>query len=113
MSGAGSGIRAWMLQRLSAVYMAVFSVGMFGYICSQEEISYETWQQLFTQTWMQLLWGLMFVLLILHAWVGVRDIIIDYVHHIGARLFLYACVIFSLAGMMLWSLQVTLLGNGL
>lgn len=112
MSRAGSGIQAWMLQRLSAVYMALFVSGMSIYIYVQSPTDYRTWHALFSQTWMQLLWALMFVLLILHAWVGVRDIIIDYVHSFGVRLVLYACVIFSLAAMMLWSLQVTLAGNG-
>ena len=112
MSGAGSGIRAWMMQRLSAVYMALFTVGMSAYLYVQSPLTYPAWQQLFSQTWVQLSWALMFVLLILHAWVGVRDIIIDYVHHTGARLFLYGCVIFSLAAMMFWALQVTLTGHG-
>lgn len=111
MSSAGSGIRAWLLQRLSAVYMLVFSIGMFFYINTHLPLDYTGWHALFSQTWLKLSWALMFVLLILHAWVGVRNVIIDYINSFAMRFFLYATVIISLGVMMIWSLQVTLIGS--
>lgn len=108
MSRAGSGIRAWMLQRLSAVYMTVFVFGMAFYVVMQSPADHASWRELFSQTWVQLSWSLMFVFLVVHAWVGVRDIIIDYIHSFAMRLVLYSLVIILLGMMLLWSLQVTL-----
>lgn len=108
MSCAGSGIRAWLLQRLSAVYMALFIIGMAAYVALKAPADHSAWHALFSQTWMQLTWSLMFVFLILHAWVGVRDILIDYVHNFAVRMLLYSVVIISLLLMLLWALQVTL-----
>ena len=44
--------------------------------------------------------------LALHAWVGMRDILMDYVHHTGVRLALTLAVIVTLAACVLWMAAV-------
>ena len=41
-----------------------------------------------------------------HAWVGVRDILMDYVQPVGVRLTLQVIVLLTLAGYMGWTIQV-------
>jgi succinate dehydrogenase / fumarate reductase membrane anchor subunit len=49
--------------------------------------------------------------LLLHAWIGVRDILIDYVWHTGARVTALSVVALVLVGSGLWAAQVLILAR--
>ena len=80
MSRRAAGLRAWLLQRISAVYLALYVV------------------------YFLLAMALFFLALSIHAWVGVRDVIIDYVHPAGLRLLLLCGLGVVLLGSLLWAL---------
>jgi succinate dehydrogenase / fumarate reductase membrane anchor subunit len=69
-------------------------------------ISYSVWQQLFSQGWMRVATLLFAVSLGWHAWVGVRDIIMDYARHDGLRLGLEVITILVLAAYLGWTVQI-------
>jgi succinate dehydrogenase / fumarate reductase membrane anchor subunit len=49
----------------------------------------------------------LFVLsLLLHAWVGVRNIFMDYIQSTGLRLVLYVLVILALIAYGVWAVQI-------
>ena len=61
---------------------------------------------MFAQQWFRLA-SLLFALSVFwHAWVGVRDILMDYVHATGTRLALQVLVVLSLVAYALWSIQI-------
>ena len=112
MKGALSGFSAWLLQRASAVFMLLFIVLMPLYIWQQGISDYSSWRLLLAEPVMALLWALFFLALIVHAWVGVRDILIDYVHSLILRLSLLAMLAVLLVIMLFWVLGVLLLNSG-
>ena len=69
---------------------------------------YLQWRQLFAGSAMKIGTLLFFAAVLLHAWVGVRDILIDYVHKLPARLFLLSVVGLSLLACAAWVLQILL-----
>lgn len=81
-----SGFSAWLLQRLSAVYMAVFIFIAIAWAMTTN-IDFTVWRQGFLSVWVQLGVLLFGLSLLLHAWIGLRDVIIDYIHPLGMRLF--------------------------
>jgi succinate dehydrogenase / fumarate reductase membrane anchor subunit len=104
--GAHYGLRDWLAQRVTAVVMAVYSVLMLGIVLVQRPDNYGLWKSLFAQQWMRLA-SLLFLLSVFwHAWVGVRDILMDYVKPAGARLVLQVGVILLLVAYSLWSIQI-------
>jgi len=104
--GAHYGLRDWLAQRVTAGIMAVYSVILAVVLLSGQPINYAIWHDLFTQGWMRVATLLFAVSLAWHAWVGVRDIIMDYIKPTGLRLSLEAVVLLVIAGYVGWAVQI-------
>lgn len=103
MSRKAGGLSAWLLQRLSAVYMAVFIFGgLIPGLLLAPPLDYIAWRQQWTSPVLQISSGLFWMALLLHAWVGGRDIILDYVKSFAWRLGLLASFALSLMGLAFW-----------
>jgi succinate dehydrogenase / fumarate reductase membrane anchor subunit len=104
--GAHYGLRDWLAQRITAAIMAVYSVIVLVVLLTGTPISYAVWSDLFAQGWMRVATLLFAASLAWHAWVGMRDILMDYVKPAGARLTLEIVVLLVLAGYMGWTVQI-------
>ena len=101
-AGAHTGTGTWLLQRASAVVLALALPMLALYVLAALPLDFAGWQALFAPLWLRVPMLLTAVALALHAWVGMRDIFMDYVHPIGLRLALYLAVIVTLAGSVTW-----------
>jgi succinate dehydrogenase / fumarate reductase membrane anchor subunit len=106
-TGSHTGTGSWLLQRASALVLALALPGLALYFLTALPLDFAGWQARFAPMWLRVPMLLTAVALALHAWVGMRDIFMDYVHHTGLRLALYLGVIVTLAGSVVW-LAVTL-----
>ncbi len=105
--GAHYGLRDFLAQRATACVMAVFTVLLLAQlIFSKGPIGYETWAGIFAAQWMKALTFVVIVGLAWHAWIGMRDIWMDYVKPVGWRLFLDVMTIVWLMGCAGWGFQV-------
>lgn len=104
--GAHYGLRDWLVQRVTAVYMVAYCALFIGILAGAGAIDYTVWRDLFSGTLMRVLTALFFLSVLLHAWVGVRDILMDYVRRTGPRLALESLVAFVLIGNAAWALQI-------
>ena len=101
-SGAHTGTGNWLLQRATALLLALALPGLTGYFLMALPVGFAGWQALFAPLWLRVLIPLTGIALALHAWVGMRDLFMDYVHPIGLRLALNLLVIVTLAGSVAW-----------
>ena len=104
--GAHYGLRDWLAQRVTAGIMAVYSVILAVVLLSGQPINYAIWHDLFTQGWMRVATLLFAVSLAWHAWVGMRDILMDYIKPTGLRLSLEAVILLTIAGYVAWAIQI-------
>jgi len=104
--GARYGLKDWLAQRVTAVVMAAFTVLMVIVLLSGGPITYTSWKALFANGWIRFACLLFVVSMLLHAWVGVRDIVMDYVKPAGIRLALHVLVIMALVGYAGWAVQI-------
>jgi succinate dehydrogenase / fumarate reductase, membrane anchor subunit len=104
--GAHYGLRDWLVQRVSAVIMAVYTVILLAWFFGAQDFSYEGWASIFATQWMKLATFVTLLALLYHAWVGVRDIWMDYVKPVGVRLFLQALTIVWLLGCAGYAAQI-------
>lgn len=111
MSWRASGFRAWLLQRLSAAYLALYFVYFFLAVLIAPPAGYAQWHGWMTSLPMALATSLFFLALLIHAWVGMRDVLIDYVHPFWVRFILLAGLALALLAMGLWVLRVLLVGT--
>ena len=104
--GAHYGMRDWLAQRLTAVVMAAYSLVLAVVLMRGEPITYPVWRDLFAQGWMRVATLVFAVSLVWHAWVGTRDILMDYVKPDGLRLALQVFTVLLLAAYLGWTIQV-------
>ena len=104
--GAHYGTRDWLAQRVTAAVMAVYVVIVLALVASRAPFTYESWKALFAQGWMRVTTLLFALSLAWHGWVGVRDILMDYVKHDGLRLALQVLTILLFAGYASWTIEI-------
>jgi succinate dehydrogenase / fumarate reductase membrane anchor subunit len=104
--GAHYGTRDWLAQRVTAAIMAVYVVVLAWLIASRAPFTYESWKALFSQGGMRVATLLFALSLAWHAWVGARDILMDYVKHDGLRLALQMLTVLLLAGYASWAIEI-------
>ena len=105
-TGASYGLRDWLGQRVTAVVMAVFILCLAGALLVAPPQGYAGWKAVFANQWMRIAAFLFLVSLFWHAWIGVRNILMDYVHATGVRLTLQILVILSLLFYTVWSAEI-------
>jgi succinate dehydrogenase / fumarate reductase membrane anchor subunit len=104
--GAHYGVGDWLLQRLTAVVMALYTIGLFACLVIAPPHSYADWKAMFSGTFFRLATMLFFIALLYHAWVGMRDILMDYLHATGVRLTMQVAVGFVLLFYLVWSASI-------
>ena len=104
--GAPYGMRDWLSQRVTASLMALFTIVLLVQVLFGGPLGYDRWAAIFSAQWMKVLTFVVIVALGWHAWVGVRDIWMDYVKPVGARLVLQVLTIVWLVGCTGWAVQV-------
>jgi succinate dehydrogenase / fumarate reductase, membrane anchor subunit len=109
--GAHYGLGDWLLQRLTAVVMAVYTIALVACLLTQPPAGYAGWKAMFSGTFFRLATLLFFAALLYHAWVGMRDILMDYLHSTSVRLTLQAAVGLALLFYLVWAASI-LWGRG-
>ena len=104
--GAHYGLRDWLAQRITAVVIGTYAIVLLLSATLASEPGYGGWAGLFAQTWMKVFTLLALLALIYHAWVGVRDIWMDYVKPLGVRLALQIFTILWLVGCGVWAIEI-------
>ena len=84
--GAHYGLRDWLSQRVTAALMALFTLAVIVQVLLPGEMGYDKWAGIFSRQWMKVLTFVVIVSLLVHVWVGMRDIWMDYVKPVGVRL---------------------------
>ncbi len=106
LSGAHYGLRDWLSQRATAALMAVFTLLLIVQVLMPGEMGYDRWAGIFSHQWMKALTFVVIVSMLLHVWVGIRDVLMDYVKPVGVRLPLQIFTIVWLVGCSGWAIQV-------
>ena len=106
ITGAHYGLKDWLAQRVTAVVMAVYVVAFVGILLVCPPQRYEQWRALFGSQTMRIATFIFFVSLFWHAWVGMRDILMDYVKPTAVRLGLEVATLLLLVGYAVWAVQI-------
>lgn len=100
------GLKDWIIQRLSALIMAIYTLGLIGYFVCHPNLTYADWHHLFSQNWMKVITILFILSLLFHTWIGVWTIFTDYVKSSPLRAGLNSLVLFLLFACFFWALLI-------
>ena len=108
-----NGLSDWVIQRISAVILAVYFVGLLGFIALTPDLGYTEWQALFGSTWMRIASLAALLALCAHAWIGMWTIATDYLNNymIGSkgtaiRLLFQAAYMLLIFIYLVWGVQI-------
>ena len=104
--GAHYGFRDWLSQRVTASLMALFTVTLIVQVLLPGPMGYDKWAGIFSSQWMKVLTFVVIVSMLFHVWVGMRDVLMDYVKPVAVRLTAQVGVIVWLVGCVGWAVQV-------
>ena len=112
MRATFTGLRAWLVQRASAVYMLLFIVFFLAHFAVDPPHSYSAWHAWMTSSGVRVITTIFFAALLAHAWVGLRDVLMDYVHAATARVALLGLVGFGLTAAGVWVVRILWMRHG-
>lgn len=106
LSVAHLGLRDWVIQRVSAIVMAVYSIALICYIVLHSDLSYAEWHGLFSLSWVKVATILFILSMLSHAWIGVWTIFTDYIKCYVLRCILNVAVLLMLAACFFWGVLI-------
>jgi succinate dehydrogenase / fumarate reductase, membrane anchor subunit len=104
--GAHYGWRDWLVQRVTAVAMALYTVLILGLLLWFGGLDFASWKAAFANEAFRIATFVFMGSLLWHAWVGMRNILMDYVKPVAVRLTLQMLVLATLIGYAGWTIQV-------
>ncbi|WP_227674708.1 succinate dehydrogenase, hydrophobic membrane anchor protein [Psychrobacter jeotgali] len=107
----GSGSRDWVVQRFSAVILAIYSVVLVGFFLTHGNMDFYEWSAFMNSLPMRLFSLLAIIALAGHAWVGIWTVLTDYIKSGGLRLILQALMIAAILVYLFWGIMI-FWGNG-
>ena len=103
-----TGLRAWLVQRASAVYMLGFIAFVLLRWLLEPPRSYEAWHGWVSNPGTATAIAVFFVALLAHAWVGLRDVMLDYVPSTPVRIASLALLLAALLAGAAWVAAILL-----
>jgi succinate dehydrogenase / fumarate reductase, membrane anchor subunit len=103
--GAHYGLKDWLAQRVTAGIMAAYTL-LLVVMLPFSGNGYEGWRALMANGFVRFCTFLFIVSLCYHAWVGIRDIWMDYVKPTAIRLALHVLTAMALVGYAGWAAQI-------
>jgi succinate dehydrogenase / fumarate reductase membrane anchor subunit len=101
-----SGLYAWLVQRVSAVYMLLFILFLLTHLIVDPPRSYPAWQAWMSNPAVNVITSVFVVVLLAHAWVGVRDVVMDYIHPIALRILALSSLVLYLMALGAWAARI-------
>ncbi|HZR69979.1 MAG TPA: succinate dehydrogenase, hydrophobic membrane anchor protein [Burkholderiales bacterium] len=101
-----SGLRAWLVQRVSAVCMLLLIAFFLAHFLFDPPRSYPAWRDWMATPGIGIATSVFFAALLSHAWVGVRDVVMDYVHPLALRVCALTVLGFGLVAIAAWVARI-------
>jgi succinate dehydrogenase / fumarate reductase membrane anchor subunit len=100
------GMRQWLSQRITAVYLAVYSVLFLALLLIQQPSGYTEWVSFFTPYWWRTATVLFFICLTIHTWLGVSNVFKDYIFNLTLRRYLQLLAEIMLIVDLIWAVLI-------
>lgn len=111
ITGTHSGTSWWLAQRISALILLLAGGALLTGYWFALPIDYVAWHGAFQKTYVRLLVWLAVASLCLHAWIGLRDVLMDYVRPLALRLAMNVLVLLVLVLCIVWAAAILWGGN--
>ncbi|WP_367680171.1 succinate dehydrogenase membrane anchor subunit [Candidatus Fukatsuia anoeciicola] len=91
-----NGIHDWLLLRASAIIILLYIFYLCGFIITVPYVTYEIWHNFFSLTITKVFTMLTLLSILVHAWIGLWQVLTDYIKPLAIRLVLQLIVVITL-----------------
>ena len=112
MSRPTHGLNDWLLQRLTAIYLACFLIYLLLHLLVRPQHTFQEWHDWVTRPAMIIATAMFILAVLVHGWVGMRDVVLDYVHVISLRITVLSLIALTLIGCGIWALRMLVQVSG-
>ncbi|MBN9231088.1 MAG: succinate dehydrogenase, hydrophobic membrane anchor protein [Legionella sp. 40-6] len=102
----GNGLKDWLIQRVTAIFFAVYVFFLLGYLFTHHGLSFEQWHGLMTQPLMLIATTIALVSISLHSWVGIWTVSTDYINCTALRVSVQMLVVLWLLIQLVWGIMI-------
>lgn len=101
-----SGLYDWLIQRFSAIILALYSLCILASFVMNPDMDFEKWSSIFAGNAMRLFSLITLLALCAHAWIGMWTISTDYLTAPFFRVLFQAACALIIAVYLLWGMQI-------
>lgn len=91
-----SGIQDWLLLRASAILITLYILYLVGFIVLTDTLTYDVWRAFFASAFTKVFTLLTLFSILVHGWIGMWQVLTDYVKHLAVRLLLQMAIVVAL-----------------
>jgi succinate dehydrogenase / fumarate reductase membrane anchor subunit len=102
----GNGLKDWLIQRISAVYLLFYFGFVFFYLIANRPLDYYQWHDLFYTSFMRIISVIALLMILLHAWIGLWTVTTDYLKCTIVRVSTQVVIAIFLLSQFLWGLTI-------
>jgi succinate dehydrogenase / fumarate reductase membrane anchor subunit len=109
VTGAKYGLSSWLRQRITAVIMLIITVLFFAFVLNlvlHLNSNIESWRTIFSNFLVKFIAQVFVVALVVHGWIGIRDLWMDYIKSNSFRLALHVITLLWLAVNFIYSIKI-------
>lgn len=102
----GNGLKDWLIQRVSAVYLAAYSFFLLAFIIRHPQLPFAQWHDLFHMHSVKIASLIALLMISLHAWIGIWTVTTDYLKCTSLRLSIQILVALLLLSQFVWGIMI-------
>ncbi|MEC5342118.1 succinate dehydrogenase membrane anchor subunit [Brenneria populi] len=91
-----NGVQDWLLLRASAIVIVLYVIYLIGFVVSADSITYEVWRAFFSMALTKVFTLLTLFSILVHAWIGMWQVLTDYIKPLALRLTLQLAIVVAL-----------------
>jgi len=97
-----NGVHDWLLVRASAIVITLYILYILGFVVMAQDINFEVWHGFFASSITKVFTLLTLLSILVHAWIGMWQVLTDYVKHLAVRLVLQLAIVVTLVVYLLY-----------
>jgi len=91
-----NGVHDWLLLRAAAMVITLYVLYILGFLVVSDTLTYDIWRGFFASSFTKVFTLLTLLSILVHGWIGMWQVLTDYVKPVGLRLMLQLVVVVAL-----------------
>ncbi len=101
-----NGIHDWLLLRGAAIVIALYVFFIIGFFIISGPLTYQSWHGFFSLTFTRVFTLLTLLSILVHAWIGLWQVLTDYIKQVAVRLVLQGLIVVALLTYVLYGILI-------